>query len=310
MLGMILVLHLVASPAISQVTADDAPLNSSRFARTVIYLQQASPEEQEDFAAAALAELAEVYLAEADLARGDARRAEGRSRSRLLGWSVAVDQYASQLMLLLDDMEQGYSLALWQSPEGSATVTVADRPVILEHPRADQQAAYEQRVLADFCGSHDCQKITARVPGPEPIPVAITRVNPLWTFTQTGPVCSNEGLEVHFGSTRNLATLRGICDELVRELAALATELAWQSRHGVQIDWENLSIAPTPGRPEHLVRLGAGGDAVLLTVPLLFSSPQLVADTRPWLRARAAGEKPGPIRLDAAKYGWLEIPPD
>jgi hypothetical protein len=185
--------------------------------------------------------------------------------------------------------------------------------VILGHPRADQQAAFEQRVLTDFCREHDCAVMTAAAAAtaakPEPIPVTVVRVNPLWTFTADGAVCSNDGLEVSFRSNRNLATLRGICEELVQELAALAGELAGEEQLGVAIDWDNLAVTATPGRPEHLVRLNAAGDSVLVPIPLLFGSPNLFADIRPWLAARLGRETIPTLRLDASDYGWLEPAP-
>jgi hypothetical protein len=244
-------------------------------------------------------------MAEADLARAQAAEQAAGARARLLGWSVAVDQYAGQLMLVLDDVEQGFPVSLRVDQQGPATVTVAGRAVILGHPRADQQSAFEQRVLADFCSRGDCERMTAAIAKPEPIPVTVARVNPLWTFDSGGPVCSNEGLEVYFHSTRNLATLRGICEELAQELAALATDLAWQRRHGVVIDLDLLTVTATPGRPEHLVRLNAAGDSSLLTLPLLFGSANLLADIKPWLSARVQGDPAPSIRLDAASYGWL-----
>lgn len=302
-----LALLLLIAPALSsaQVEPDDREL--SRYERTLGFLQQSSPDEQADFAMVALLELAAVYIAEADLARSDAARQEGKGRARLLGWSMAVEQYANQLLQVLEEVQLGAPVMLRSGLQGPATVTVAGLSVILGHPRADQQAAYERRVLADFCSRQDCQWMSVAIEEPEPISMSAARANPHWAFTESGPVCSLDGLEVHFGSTENLAMLRSICDELAQEVSAFASELAWQIRHGVQPDWRAVTISPTPGRPEHLVRLNSAGDSSLLTVPLLFSSPALLADIQPWLEARIRGDKPVPTRLDAAEYGW--VPP-
>lgn len=300
---------LVAAPALTQVQAEGAADKLSRFQRTLIYLQDSPAVNQADFADAALAELAAVYMAEADLARSQAAEREGSGRARLLGWSVAVNQYASQLLLMLDDVEQGFPVSLSADQHGQASITIADRTVMLAHPRADQQPAFEQRVLTDFCSHNDCEQMTLTAARPEPIPVTLARVNPLWTFTESGPVCINDSLEIYFHSTRNLAELRGICEEFAQEVVALATAISWQRRHGVEIDWDGLSITPTPGRPGHLVRLNATGDSVLLTLPLLFGSQNLLADIGPWLSARSLGEKPPSVRLDAADYGWLSPAP-
>jgi hypothetical protein len=217
---------------------------------------------------------------------------------------VAVDQYASQLLLVLDDVEQGFPVALQPGPHGDVTLTVADRVVMLGHPRPDQQAAYEQRVLMDFCGGRDCERITVTDTGQDPVPLSSARANPLWTFTERGPICSNDGLEVYFQSAENLTTLRGLCEQLIVEATALAGELAWQARHGVVIDWDGLVASATPGRPEHLLRVNAAGDSVLLTMPLLYASANLLADIKPWLYARVTGEGSAAVRLNAADYEW------
>jgi hypothetical protein len=296
---------VAASPASSLELLEGELPTLSRFERTVRYLQDSPPEERADFAAAALTELTAVYMAEADLARSEASEREGESPAKLLGWSLAVDQYANQLLLVLDDVEQGFPVSLRRDPQGPVTTTVADRAVILGHPRADQQAAFELRVLTDFCSRHDCERMTVSATKSSPIPVSAVRVNPLWTFTEAGPVCSNDSIEVRFHSDQNLAVLRGLCEGLFQEFAALAMDLAWQIRHGVAIDWDTLVISATPGRPEHLVRLNSTGDSVLVTVPLLFASTELLADIKPWLFARATGNKAVATRLDAAKYGWV-----
>jgi len=290
---------------------ESAPAALSRFEQTVVYLQRAPAEQQTEFALAAIAELVAVYMAEADLARAGSARPEGSSRRDLLGWSVAVDDYANQLLRVLDKVEQGHTISLRLSHLGPAVVSVADQVVILGHPRADQQGAFEQQVLADFCSRQNCGSVTTAVATfarPEPIPVTVLRVKPVWAFTASGQTCSIGELQVFFenSSNRNIASLRGICEQFVQELAALANELAGQQGYGVEIDWDGLALAATPGRPEHVVRVNAAGDSVLVTAPLLFASPKLLADVRPWLAARV-GSKPAPaVRLDAGSYGWLE----
>lgn len=276
----------------------------SRFQRTVQYLQGASLEERADFAAVALVELTEVYIAESDLARAEAAHQKTVARSKLLSWSRAVDLYANQLVQVLDDVEQGFPVVLRPDPQGPVTTIVADRAVILGHPRADQQAAYELRVLTGFCSSHDCQRMTVIADDLKPIPASAMSVNALWTFTESGPVCSNDGIELHFHSSQNLPILRGICEELMQEAATLVMELHWQRRHGVVIDWTALAVTATPGRPEHLVRLNAAGDSVLVTLPLLYSDVQLLEDLRPWILSRLTGKTPEVLYLDTGDYGW------
>jgi hypothetical protein len=240
-------------------------------------------------------------MAEADLARKQAHE-QGNS-SKLRGWSSAVDLYASQLALLLEDIELGLPLELQHNGVESITVTVGGRAVILSHPRKDQQAAFEQRVLLDFCGRNDCTVLTAAKFSPDPIPVSASLVKPVWTFTQTGYVCSHEGIQVLFTSAANLARSRITCKQLLQEMMTLADEIAWQRRHGVSVRWRELSIRATPQRPEHLVLLNSAGDSILVTVPLIYSSPHLLEDIVPWMQGDGT-KAPIAIRLDATRYGW------
>jgi len=288
----------------SALEGSDSPA-LSRFYRTVLSLTEAPPQQQADFASAALSLLAEVYMAEADLAQAEAEEGAGAARAKLLGWSFAVNQYANQIILVLEDIEQGFPVALSAAREGAVSVTVASRALILGHPRADQQAVFEQQILSDFCARNDCKSMTAQASAPEPIPVSAARFKPAWAFTESGPVCSHDGIELRFGKVAQLGALRGVCEQMLLEATVLATEIAWQRRHGVTVDWDLLLISATPQRPEHLVRLNAAGDTILVTLPLLYGSPGLIDDLKPWLHYRADGTEPVNLLLDAASYGWV-----
>jgi len=265
-------------------------------------LQASAPELQADFASTALRKLAEVYMAEADLARKQAREQAGAAKLR--GWSSAVDHYASQLALLLEDIDLGLPVELQHNAAESITVMVGGRAVILSHPRKDQQVAFEQRVLLDFCGRNDCKVLTAETTFRQPIPVSASQVKPVWTFTEIGPVCSHEGIEVAFTSAANLARSRITCKQLLQEMMTLVDEIAWQRRHGVVVQWHELSIRATPRRPEHVVLLNKAGDSIIVTMPLIYGSPHLLEDIVPWVQDRVGAKEPVAIRLDAARYGW------
>ena len=280
--------------------ASSPPGNASRYERTVYSLQDSPAELRSAFAEVALAELISIYLAEADLARSQAAES-GRSR-KLLRWSRAVEQYADDLLLVLEDVQQGFPASILPRPAGSATLIVADRRVVLTHPRLNQQAGYQQRVLSDFCSREDCDSLTADTSDGDAIPVSASLVAPAWTFTGEGPVCAHRGLSISFQSGGKLGQQRSACHQLFQELSLLGTEFAWQRRHGVEVEWGRVSIQPTPHQPEHIVTLNAGGDSILVSVPLLYSSPELFTDVKPWLQARYEGRPPDAMRLEADNY--------
>ncbi len=276
----------------------------SRFERTVASLKNGSTEQSLAFATIALARLADAYASEARLAREQARGSEGSASLR--GWSVAVDGYARQMSLLLDDIERGYPVRLVQGGGSSPAVAVADRVVILSHPRPRQQSAFEQEILQEFCAGYRCDFTALEERDPDPIPVYTGHVRPAWSFTQDGPSCSYSGITVQFRSERNLANSRAICEQLMREAELLADEMAWQYRHAVSIDWRGLSIDATPGGPEHMVRLNGAGDVLLVSVPLLFSTPGLLPEIVLWVRQRLDGGQDVAIELDADSFGWQD----
>ncbi|MEM1154790.1 MAG: hypothetical protein AAGI44_11675 [Pseudomonadota bacterium] len=293
------------APANANSGDGDAENANSRFTRTVRYLETGSSEERATFSGAALAELIALYAAEADLARAEAAQSEGAKQRKLLGWSRAVDQYTTQLLLVLGDVEEGFPVEIRIDKRGLATTTVADRPVMLAHPRYEQQLVYEQSVLADFCQKSQCERITvATDPSEEPIPFSNMKVNTLWTFSESGPICSHAGISVSFTSTQNLPILRGLCEALMQELSALVDSLRWQQRHGVEIAWDAISISEIPGGREHLIRLNEQGDSALVEVPILYDSGALLSNLQAWIVSRVAGSETVAVQLKAAKYGW------
>lgn len=274
----------------------------SLFQRTAKYVQYASPELRRDFAVTALSSLAAAYFAEATLAREDARKA-GRDAD-LRGWAFTVDRFASQMPLLLEDMELGLPVNLTIGQDQILAITVADRTVILSPPRLNQQSAFEQRILVEFCARHDCEQFLPAEAEPEPIPVSTVLVRPNWVFSAQGSDCSYEGINVRFNSAQNMTNARLICEQFLQEVIALTAQLAWQQRHAVPIEWDKLRIQATPQRPEHMLRLNTAGDVVLVTVPLLYNSPGLLRQLIPWMRVRLSNQQQMSVALDASDYGW------
>lgn len=284
------------------LAVDRPSVESSRYLRTIQALQRAQPQLRTVFAETALTELVAIYLAEADLARSEARDSD--NPGKLLGWSRAVEDYADDMLVLLDEVQQGAPVTLNSSPHEVSRLTVTDRAVILSHPRATQQAEFEQRVLSDFCSRVDCEPLTSTAQDEPPIPVSASLVTPTWSFTPDDARCTHGELAIRFSRQGNLARQRGLCRELFQELAVLATELAWQRRHGVQVDWDALAIHPVPRQPQHVVILNRTGDSILASIPLVYSTPDLLGDLRPWLQAIQENRPAPATQLEAGRYGW------
>lgn len=284
---------------------------TSRFQRLVAALEQADPASRSTFARIALLEMAEIHIAEAGLARQQAT--EDTQSERLLGWSFAVELYARDLLGLHDDVEQGAPVVLLPAPLADAGILVGPQGVMISHPRGEQQAALEQAILKRFCAQEDCLQLLSanREHRAEPIFASPVSRPPSWSFTPLGPVCQQDGLRVQFpvmggSSAGSLGHYRSLCQQLFAELQQLAAELQAQLRQGVVPQWAALVVSANPHRPEHTVRLNSAGDSILLAVPLLHSTPGLLARLIPWLRPLVESGPATELLLQAADLGWLD----
>lgn len=287
----------------SSTAVSEPAEGESRFRRTVAHLQAAPPSVQSQFAFTALTVLAQAHAREAALAREELQL-NGKD-GKLLGWSIAVDQYARQLLVMRDDMEPDIPPGLSLGAGGPLTLVLGERSIILSHPRTDQQSAFEQSILYEFCTRHDCDLYTAADIERQAIPVSSGRVRPDWIFSPQGPVCSYQGIQVQFTNTGKMAMSRLLCEQFLQEVMLLSNELAWQRRHAVIVEWEYLAIAATPGQPEHMISLNSLGDSVLASTPMLYSAgAALLEKIKPWLLDREGDGGNLLLLLIAQDYGW------
>lgn len=299
--GYLLILPIVLLLLAALVRAQAAS-PESRFLRTVNYLHSAAPALRAEFAALALERLHHVYSAEAELARDESAR--NAVDGDLVRWSVAVEQFAAKLPGSVEEIRAGSEVALRVSPREGVIVQVNGRVLLLVHPRPDQQAAFERDVLTLFCARQPCAQFTPGAMAAEPIPVTRGDIRPEWQFSGEGAQCSYSGVTATFGSRKRMAERRSLCTQLMHELFTLADEIAWQHRHAVVIEWDRLQITASPRRPDHRVTLNGVGDSALLVAPLLYGSPGLLANARPWLRARLDDKAEATLALRASDYGW------
>ncbi|MCB1845424.1 MAG: hypothetical protein KDI09_20820 [Halioglobus sp.] len=284
------------------VQGDPSTATASLFVRTAVAVQQAEPDVRGDFARAALELLAQAYAEEARLAR-DAAETSAEAE-KLLSWARAVERYSRQLPMLMDDVDLGFPVRLDVGGDGVLAVTVAERRVMLNHPRVDRQAVFETAILEAFCLAHRCAALLPAAGDAEPIPVSAGRLRPRWTFSEDGGTCSDGGIAVVFGPGADLAGARSLCQQFLHEARVLSQELDWQRRHAVRIEWSALALRSLPGRTAHALRLNAAGDTLLAPLPLIHGSPGMLAVLTPWLRGEVGEAEPAALTLRAADYGW------
>lgn len=283
------------------------PVDQSRFQRTLLSVQRADTEVRAEFAVITLSELSAALSAEIDLV--ETEMAQGAAQAKLRGWVLAVGQYLRELEQVRGAVEQGFAVRLSLGPGNQPEVWVDDRAIIAVHPRPGHQALLEQAILAEFCSTRDCARFTAAaaIAAPEdgePIPVSRGAVRPAWRFDATGPVCELRGLSVLFSASSDLGRNRALCEQFLLEAVRLVDEIAWQRRHGVEVDWRGLAMSTFPGRPGQVLRLNGAGDSIMVSMPVIHGTEGLLARLTPWIRGEMGQGTRTPMALNAAELGW------
>lgn len=297
----------VAETAAEPPRTEPAPVDQSRFQRTLLSVQRADAEARADFAVIALSELSAALSAEIDLVETEI--AQGAVQGKLRGWVLAVGQYLGELEQVRAAVEQGFDVRLSLGPGNQPEVWVDHRAIIAVHPRPGHQALLEQAILAEFCSTRDCARFTAAsaIPSPEdgePIPVSRGAVRPAWRFDARGPVCELRDLSVHFSASSDLGLNRALCEQFLLEAVRLVDEIAWQRRHGVEVDWSGLAMSTFPTRPGQVLRLNDAGDSIIVSMPVIHGTDGLLARLTPWIRGEIGQGTPRPLALKAADLGW------
>ena len=301
-LSMVLMLGGLAAHAAAAETSDAA------LAEVALGLREAPSALRAELARSALLELSLTYRDEAERAREDLRRTPRDAGLRR--WLAAVERLAAEHATLAAAITPITPVELGVGPDGIVQLAVAGTPVMLSGPRPREQAALEQRILAHYCSFNLCDPAALAAISASALPAALTG-SPMpvdaagthWSFSPAGPVCaSGDGLEFQFENTEALRQRRIVCAMLVAELQRLAEALTRQSVAGVDIDWNALHIV-TPGdaEPQKLM-LNTRGAHIRLGMPGLAALPDLFLTVRPWLAAKARGQRYHLVVLNAGRH--------
>lgn len=265
----------------------------TKFSRLVIALQNAPLEWRVDFANLAVSQLAHAYITEAHLAR-TAREGDPTEQAR---WSRSVEGYANDLLLLKQNLAQGFDVSLQWIPSTGAVVASGGYRMMLTYPRPGQQATFEHSLLEQFCQFRECTQLAGtQTPAAPDMPV--TGIKPDWAFTEEGAVCTYNRLSLTFQPEQNAGDARPFCTAFFGEVDTLATELKKLQQFGLKVEWNSLRIQPGPTPQLHLVQLNENGDTLSLPLPILYNHPGLLAQLRHWLINRI-NDDPSPLSLSA-----------
>lgn len=252
---------------------------------------------QADLARIALAELAAVYADEAQRAQRDTRHQSGDHNLR--GWAAAVQRLASDYATLAETVHPDTPIELSIGPDNSLNLVVAGQLVVVSSPRMNEQAAFEQRVIQQFCELNRCEGLLDTSAVDAPIDGEIAPAQ--WIFSdQTGPACSSEdGLEFQFNNLENLDRKRAACASVIAELHRLAAAIAREIASGVRVEWDALEIYNRPVQDQQKVMLNTSGASVQLSLPFLAARQALFSQLRPWLAANVRGERYNLVVINA-----------
>ncbi|MGB5259257.1 MAG: hypothetical protein WBO34_01905 [Gammaproteobacteria bacterium] len=258
-----------------------------------------------DLARIALSELAAIYDEEAEQARRDMRlKAE---KPGLWRWSTAVKDLAADYATLAGSITLTTPIEVRVGPDNSLHLVINGRLVAVSSPRMNEQLAFEQHVIEQFCNLNRCADLLDD-PAIALVPMTSQRsVDTRWSFSQgMGPVCeTTDGLQFQFRNMDNLDRKRDACSRAVRELNDLASAIARNMAAGVRVDWGRLAIHPLADGNEQ-VTLNREGDYLRLPLPALAERKELFIIVRPWLAAKSQGT---PYQLVVLHAGELLGPP-
>lgn len=257
-----------------------------------------------DLAQIALNELAATYEDEATRARQDARA----NKPGLWRWAAAVQNLATEYRTLAGSITMSTPIDIGIGPENSLFLTIDGRLVAVSSPRMNEQAAFERKIITQFCALNRCEDLLAAPMAAAAAPdIDHHNGNTRWSFSQnTGPVCaSTDGLQFQFTSMENLGRKRQVCALTVAELDALATAIAGEVTDGARVDWNRLAIHSLADGDEQ-VTINGVGHYVRLPLPILAERRELLELVRPWLAAKVRG---APYTFVVLHAGRLLGPP-
>jgi len=241
------------------------------------------------------------------MAESDLARQQDSENDKLAEWAMSVDSFVGRLLAILENVDAGYPVALSRTASGAVAVTVSDLLAVLAHPRADQQRAFEQRVLADFCSQRNCAALRQEVEKRDSISFPLKPITPVWSFTTSGPICigDNGRIEIQFQTSKNMRLYRAQCRQFLAEIQLLKEKVRWHKRHGVTIQLEKITIQSTQKKSEHLLVFNDIGDSALLNVPLIYASPRVFEQVIRWLLLAVDHSNPGKLLVAAKSIIWV-----
>lgn len=294
LLALLLVSGVMSVHVPARGAGPDQPANPPLLVHIAVAVENSPLPMRRDFAWLALTEMVGMYTAEANRARLETRHTErARDAAR---WASSVDNFAARMKAVADAITSATAVEITIGADGSINLYVAGKPVIVTGVFGRQQAAYEQRVVEQFCVLYLCERLLAELDLPVPDTATITKKRSAnaayWSFSQhAGPICmTDDGLEFQFRESSGLREKRAACSQIVSELYDLVDALARKRDLGSMVDWGALEIFPAADSDGHQVVLNRGTE-IRLSLPGLAASKELFRAVRPWLAARVNGEK-------------------
>ena len=291
---LLLVLGVLPVPALARGIVASAPDAAPLLVQIAMIVEHSPLPMRRDFAWLAMSEMAAMYTDEATRARIETRHtSRARDTAR---WAASVDGFAARMKAMADSITSATPVDITIGAGGSVNLYVDGEPVIVTGVFTGQQAAYEKRIIEQFCVLYLCERLLAEYQLSVPDTTAITGNRKgnaaYWSFSQhAGPVCmTDDGLEFQFRDMTGMGEKRAACRQIVAELYDLVQALARRHKQGVMVDWGALAINPIAGSEGHQVVLN-GHDDIRIPMPGLAASKDLFRLVRPWLAARATGQE-------------------
>lgn len=286
--GLVMVFVSVAAAAAQQFTADlvhNSGVHVSRYNDVVDTLLESGADDQARFAEVAIGLMIEAYEAELD------RDVTGSAHDGAddAGWRAGTRSYVEFLRRVGQSIAARPPIEMIREIHGGVRLVIGHEQVMLNAPRARDQAALERSVAEHVCRFSACREPGTTIE--ERVEQRMAQSGGAWEFSSNQPPAytSGDGLRCVFADRRHLNLKKNACIDLVRELRLLAEALTALKAQGETIDWHDVAILHTgPGNPQKIV-YSAARRYVSMHVPNLLHAETVWREAMPWIRAHVIG---------------------
>ena len=259
----------------------------SRYHQIVQDLSSGSALERAAFAQVALEEMIMAYRLEVESGAA-ALPKDKNERAGFFRWRRGTEAFISSLEARLAALDARSQVSIIENRDGEIRLLIDGASLMVSSPRLEHPEELQQRIAIRLCDSGICKGDIRSLA--DKVRVQVERLETGWAFDDRSPPVyqTSDGLNCMFDDRRHMNLKRNVCVAVLYELRLLAEGLRAVRYSGKDVEWHSLKVSKEPGRKLPRVSFNRAGQFFRLDLPTLLRAPELLAEARPWLRARLA----------------------